>query len=287
MEDKLITLFCEVDDFAKNTREYSDTKKKRGPSRKLALSELLTIYIFYQMSNFKNFKHYYLDFVLRYRHLFPNRISYHRFIELIPEIIQALTTLLFSKLKNASHANFIDSTKIAVCKNKRIKRNKVFKNLAKVGKSTMGWFFGFKLHLIVNEYGELVAFAITPGNVSDISQVNKLCTLFKFKGRLYGDKGYIGQKLFEELYAKGIKIVTTIKSNMKNKLMDLYDKIMIKKRAVIETINDQLKNICDIEHSRHRSPINFFANIIAGLLSYTFKPSKPAVRGISYNLALN
>jgi hypothetical protein len=152
----------------------------------------------------------------------------------------------------------------------------VFKGLASRGKSSMGWFFGFKLHIIVNELGELLAFKITRGNLNDHIPVKDLCK--GLKGKLYGDKGYLGQKLFKELWSEGIHLITNIRGNMKNKFISFEDKLLLRKRFIIETINDQLKNISDIEHSRHRSPINFIVNIIAGLISYTWQAKKPSIK---------
>ena len=142
----------------------------------------------------------------------------------------------------------------------------------------MGWFFGFKLHLVCNDKGEVLNFCITPANTDDrnadvISKISK--DLF---GKLYGDKGYISSNLFNLLFDNGLHLVTGIKKNMKNQLMPLYDKIMLRKRSVIETINDELKNICQIEHSRHRSTINFVINLFASIGAYCFFDKKPAIK---------
>jgi hypothetical protein len=96
-------------------------------------------------------------------------------------------------------------------------------------------------------------------------------------GKLFGDKGYLSQKLFEDLHSKGIELIAKLKKNMKNRLMYLKDKLLLRKRAIIQTINDQLKNICQIEHTRHRSVYNFSTNIIAGLVAYSFLPKKPSL----------
>jgi hypothetical protein len=119
---------------------------------------------------------------------------------------------------------FIDSTSIAVCHNKRIRRNKVFRNLAKRGKTTSGWFYGFKLHLIINDKGEILAFQLTPGNVADISIVEALSRgIF---GKLFGDKGYISAEIGKKLFERGVQLFTTIKSNMKQKLMSIKEKLL-------------------------------------------------------------
>ena len=168
---------------------------------------------------------------------------------------------------------FVDSTPIIVCHSKRIYGHKVFKGIAEIGKSTKGWFYGFKLHLICNHRGELVSCQITPVNVDDRSPIPEMAKdLF---GKLFGDKGYISKKLFEALFTKGLQLVTGIRDNMKNKLMPLFDKLILRKRSMIESINNQLKNVFQIEHTRHRSPVNGFINIIAGLIAFTHHDKKP------------
>lgn len=171
--------------------------------------------------------------------------------------------------------SFVDSTSISVCKPKRISSNKVFKNIAKIGKTTIGWFFGFKCHLIVNEVGELLAVTFTTGDVDDRKPVPQLSK--RLYGKLFGDKGYVSQTLFEELLNHGIMFYTGIKKNMKNQLVPLIDKLLLRKRSIIETIIDMLKNTCQIEHSRHRSITNFFVNLTAALSAYTLRPTKPAI----------
>jgi len=170
---------------------------------------------------------------------------------------------------------FIDSTSLAVCHNKRIRRNRVFKNLAKRGKTTCGWFYGFKLHLIINDKGEILAFQLTQGNVSDVSMVETLSR--GIIGKLFGDKGYISAELGKRLLKRGLQLFTTIKSNMKQKLVSLRDKLLLRKRSLIETVNDQLKNISQVEHTRHRNPQNFLINLLAGLAAYNLQPKKPSL----------
>jgi hypothetical protein len=188
-----------------------------------------------------------------------------------------LQALLLNLLGSSTLANFIDLTKVVVCDNHRIRCNKVFKGIAARGKSSMDWFYGFKLHLVVNERGEITSFMLTSGNVADSNPRlgAKLCE--KLQGKLYGDRGYISKDLFEQLWSQGIHLVTGIKRNMKNKLLPFWDKLMLRKRNLIETINDQLKNSNQIEHARHRSPTNFLTNLLAGLISYQLQPKKPCL----------
>jgi hypothetical protein len=185
--------------------------------------------------------------------------------------------LKISRMGKVTGISFIDSTDITVCDNRRIHNHKVFESIAQRGKSSMGWFYGFKLHLVVNDKGELLSFTVTPGNVSDINP-NVIDTLTKnLFGQLFGDRGYISSNLFQSLLDNGIHLVTKVRKNMKNKLMPLVDKILLRKRALIETINDELKNMCQIEHTRHRSIANFMVNLISGLTAYTYFPKKPSL----------
>ncbi len=141
----------------------------------------------------------------------------------------------------------------------------------------IGWFYGFKLHLTINDRGEILSFCLTPANVDDRNP-NVIHTLTKkLFGKLFGDRGYLSHKLWEQLFERDITLITKIRKNMKNKLMNVYDKLLLRKRAVIESVNDFLKNVCQIEHSRHRSPMNFMVNLIAGLAAYSFLEKKPSL----------
>ena len=175
--------------------------------------------------------------------------------------------------------SFMDSTTLDVCDSHRIQQHKVFQGVAQRGKSSTGWFYGFKLHLTINECGEILNFYLTPGNVDDrnrevIAQLTK-----NIYGKLVADKGYISQNLMEELLENDIVLITKQKKNAKNKkLMKFYDRILLRKRAVIESVNDFLKNTCQIEHSRHRSGCNFISNLVSGLVAYSFLPKKPSIQ---------
>jgi len=267
----LLELFVDVDNFCQDydaqTKRKALGNKKSGPSQRLSISEIMTILIHFHQSNYRNFKHYYKHYVIRQlASEFPKLVSYNRFVELTSTVLLPLCSYLQKSFGACTGINFIDSTPLAVCHNKRIKRNKVFKHLAKQGCTSMGWFFGFKLHLIINDKGELLAVHLTPGNTDDRKPIDTLTkNLF---GKLFGDKGYLSQALFEKLFEQGVELITTIRKNMKNSLMLFEDKILLRKRFIIETVNDQLKNISQIEHSRHRKPANFAVNLIAGLIAY-------------------
>jgi hypothetical protein len=206
---------------------------------------------------------------------FPNLVSYSRFVELTPRVVIPLIVYLHQQKGEVSGISFVDSTPIRVCDNKRIFTHKVFEETAQRGKSSMGWFYGFKLHLIVNDCGELLAFTLTPGNVDDRAPVEQMTR--EIWGKLFGDKGYISQKLFDLLLADGVQLITSLRKNMKNKLMPTWDKLLLRKRSLIESVNDQLKNISQIEHTRHRSGVNFVVNLVCGLIAYSHQPKKPSL----------
>jgi hypothetical protein len=278
----LTQLYCDVDDFIRNNpsmvmKKISNNKRRYTPrSSKLSRSEVMTICIAFHQSGYRNFKHFYLSYVFKYlSRQFQYLVSYNRFVELSKENAHYLAAFLQSRFDAVTGISYIDSTPIQVCKPKRMYRHKVFKGIAKKGKSTIGWFFGFKLHLIINEVGGLLAVKLTKGNTDDRTPVSDMSnTIF---AKLFGDKGYISQKLTEELQTKNIQLITGIKKNMKNKLLTIMDKLLLRKRSIIETINDQIKNISQVEHSRHRSVWNFMVNLVCGLIAYTYQPKKPSI----------
>ena len=251
----------------------------------LSISEMITIILLFQQSCYRHFKGFYKRHVcVQLNHDFPKLISYTRFIQLMPRVLVYLIPLLNSLRAQVSGISFMDSTSISVCKNKRINRHKVFRGLATRGKTTMGWFFGFKLHLVVNDRGELISWALSQGHVDDRVPVPALCAdLF---GKLFADKGYVSQFLTELLLKQGTQLITSIRSNMKPRLMPLLDRLLLRKRFIIETINDQLKNISQIEHSRHRSLLNLIVNLVAGLIAYQLQPKKPSLGFSHHNLTL-
>jgi len=282
----LTTLFCEIDDFFKiyssnqqSLKLLENGKRSRNRKKSLSSSEIMTLVIYFHASAYRNFKAFYINYACVYlKDMFPQILSYNRFVEIMPSVLLPLCSYLISRLEDPTGISYIDSTKIGVCGNKRISRNKVFAGLGKIGKTTMGWFFGFKLHLITNEKGGLVAVKVTPGNTDDRTPVVEMAK--DITGKLFGDKGYISKKLFNELFSQGLQLITTVKNNMKNKFMPLIDKVLLRKRSIIETINDQLKNISQIEHTRHRSVKNFMVNLLCGLIAYTFQDKKPEIKGV-------
>lgn len=278
----LLELFCQVDDFWQVFRPHWQAQLlasgaiQRFREPQLSYSEIMTIVIHFHQSHYRDFKAYYTEHVQKQlRGEFPQLVSYTRFVELMPRVLLPLMVYMQSLRGQCTGISFVDSTPISVCHNRRIPRHKVFAGLAARGKTSMGWFFGFKLHYVVNEYGEILALHLSPGNVDDRKPVPILSK--RLFGKLFGDKGYLSQPLFEQLFAQGLVLVTPLKKNMQNRLLPLTDKLLLRKRAIIETINDQLKNISQIEHTRHRSFANFLVNLFAGLSAYCHQPKKPSL----------
>ena len=283
--ESLLELFVHVDDFCRsflpNLEQHllDSGAVKRHRERSLSISEVMIILIHFHQSHYRNFKAYYCEHVLPHlRGEFPGLVSYTRFVDFIPSALLPLCAY-FQKtcLGDCTGISFMDSTSIDVCVNQRIASHKVFAGLAERGKTSTGWFFGFKLHLVINDRGELLNAQLTPGNVDDCKPVPKLVR--KLFGKVFGDKGYISQPLYELLRQTfGIQLVTKLKSNSKNQLpMPLIDRLLLRKRANIESVIDQLKNISQIEHSRHRSVTSFLVNLLCGLIAYARQPKKPSL----------
>lgn len=284
-EDKLLEVFIECDDFCKSFDDNikcllaPNIKQRQVRKPGLSTSEIMTILIFYHLSGMKCFKYYYERVVVYHLNShFPHLTSYNRFIELIPRHL--LYLFAFLNLKRTGQEMgiaYVDSKKLTVCHNKRIHNHKVFEGLAKRGHCSVGWFFGFKLFLIINPFGEILRCLITPANVAD-NDVKIWKKLFKnLQGKVFGDKGFISSKGSEALLDQGLHLITKLRSNMKNRLITLQDKWLLSKRGVIESVYDILSAICDIDHSRHRSPANAFTHLFAGLVAYTFLDRIPSI----------
>lgn len=258
----LEALFCSVDDFCQHFEPVwqkqllSQGLKTRERARRLCMSEIMTILIGFHQQRYRKFKDYYVKHVLMYwKKAFPGLVSYQRFVSWMPSVLLPLCAYLKSCFGRCTGISFIDSSSLKVCHNRRIAQHRVFAQLAARGKTSVGWFFGFKLHLVVNEHGELLNLTLTPGNTDDRKPVPKL--LKALFGKVFADRGYVSERLAQQLLQScGIEFFAKPRRNMSNQLMRLTDKLLARKRAIIESIIDQLKNISQIEHSRHRSPVN-------------------------------
>jgi len=277
----VLEVFCDVDDFMLSFAPQLKAiqlvaGKQREHAGQLWPSEVMTILIHFHQSQYRTFKAYYTQHVqVHLSSEFPHLVSYQRFVALIPTMLVPLLAYLQSRYGPCTGISFIDSTSLEVCEPKRISQHRVFANDARRGKTSMGWFFGFKLHLAVNDRGDLLACCLTPGNVDDRTPVPQMVK--RLRGKLFGDRGYISAPLTTLLFEQGLQLITRLRKNMKNHLMTLSDKLLLRKRAIIESIIDQLKNISQIEHSRHRSPTNFVVHLLAGLIAYSHQDKKPGL----------
>lgn len=279
-------LFCCLDDFADAFEDWErhsliPTGRKRRRTGKLSLGEMLFIMVLFHLSPFKTFKDFWLYGVeQKYRGYFGELPSYGRFVALMPRLFAPLCVLMHSLGGDATGIYVVDSTKLAVCANPRISRNRTFKGLAARGRSTMGWFFGFKLHVVMNHKGELMAIKITPGNTDDRAPLAEMAA--GLEGKLLADKGYISKKLFNRLWSRGLHILTGIRKNMKNYLMPILDKLLLRKRFIVETLFGKLKSEMGLEHTQHRSPTNAFVHILSCLAAYMLGKTKISMKNVAY-----
>jgi hypothetical protein len=282
---KITEIFCSLDDFCQDfipawhQHLLAGGKSRIKPSR-MSPSEVMTIQVLFHFSQVRTFKKFYKGYVCKHmRDYFPDLLSYNRVVELCSQTMIPLGIYLKTRATGTcTGISFIDSTPLRVCHNRRIHSHRVFDGLAQRGKCSIGWFYGFKLHLVTSDTGRVVDFMLTPGNTDDRTPLKNSRFIKALFGKLYGDKGYISQALFEDLFAQGIHLMTKLRKNMKTNLVTpLADAINLRKRAICETIFDQLKNIFQIEHSRHRSPKNFITNLFSGLIAYNFTDKKPSL----------
>lgn len=279
----LEAIYTDVDDFCllfipqwETHLIESGIKQRRRPS-KLTTSEVMTIVIAFHQSGYRDFKTFYINHVLKYwKSHFPTLVSYTRMLKLLQSVLVPLSSFLTQRKAKPTGIAFVDSTKLQVCHNLRIPRHQVFNGIAERGHGSMGWFYGFKLHLIINDEGGILAVKVIAGNVDDRNPVPEMCK--DLWGSLYGDKGYVSKRLQDELAQNDINFITGKRRNMKAKTMKLWDKLMLRKCFIIETVFDQLKNISQIEHTRHRSCISFMVNLVARLIAYSFQEKKPSIK---------
>ena len=285
-DDKVTEIYFIIDEFFKEfdtvIREHSlenPNTKKRNRKFTMSESEVMTILLLFHFGAFKNLKSFYVFYVQKHMQKdFPRAVSYNRFVELQRKVCIPLAVFVkMMCLGKCTGISFIDSTPLRSCHIKREKQHKTFKGIAEKGQCSIGWFYGFKLHLIINDKGEILDFILTPGNVDDREPLKSIDLHKRIFGKLFGDKGYISKDLFEQLFVDGVHLITKLRKNMKNALMLLQDRIMLRKRALIESVNDELKNMCQIEHTRHRSFDNFVINILSALAAYAFFPKKPSI----------
>ena len=279
----ILDLYCSVDAFWQQFAPWwerdqiASGKRQRQRATRLSPSEIMTILILFQQSGYRTFKGFYTQHVQVYlRAEFPHLLSYTRFVALMPRVLLPLLVYLHTQMGVCSGISFVDSTALRVCHPARIRQHRVFRADARRGKTSVGWFYGFTLHLVVNDRGELLAVCLTPGNVDDRRPVSRLAR--RLFGKLFGDCGYLSQALAERLVVEhGLHLLTKLRKNMRERVLNTMDQVLLRKRAIIESVNDQLKNVCQIDHTRHRSPFNFLVHLLAGLTAYCHQPKKPSL----------
>lgn len=293
--NQLTRIFCDMDDFCKEYEGYMQDKllpapaarpARRGPECCLSESEIMTILVFFQSSSWRNFKHFYLHFLCVYwKSAFPTLPSYNRFIEIMNRVVCPL--VLFAQLRSGRRTGiyFVDSTCLPVCHLKRSKRHKTFDEIARYGRTSVAWFFGLKLHIVINDQGELIAFKITRANEHDAKACESM--LERLNGMAFGDKGYISKPLFTRLLEKGLKLITRTRKNMKAVDYSTVEKQLLNQRGIIETVIHHFKHHYHIWHTRHRSVLNAITHLVAGMAAYVIEPLKiSAIRLLSHNWGL-
>ena len=280
----IVSLFCEIDDFFLTYEKWIaaqclpeavaiETRRRR---RQLHPSEVMTILIAFHQSGYRTFKHFYLKHVCLYwRAEFPHLVSYSRFVQLKQDVLTLLRLYLATTLGDCSGVSFVDSTRLRVCDNRRISSHRVFADIAACSKTSIGWFYGFKLHLVINDSGEILEGVLTPGNIDDRKPLGKFAE--RLHGSLYGDRGYISKDIRESLRERGINLVYKVRKNMEPLDLSASDEVLLKKRTLIESVIRELKTQTQLEHTRHRSVENFQVNVFSALIAYQLLENKPSL----------
>jgi hypothetical protein len=272
---ELVQIFVEFDEFCKNNNivEFLLSNKyikRQIKKTTLSHSELMTIFVLYHNSRFKDFKSFYYNSINLLIEYFPNLPSYKRLFVLQRHIEMPL--LMYIEINKGTETGiyYIDSTPLPVCKNQRINNHKTFKGIAERGKTSMGWFYGFKLHLIINDKQEIMGIKITKGNVFDNQIIDELSK--DLKGKLFGDRGYISKKeKLKELEERELILITKSRKNMKIKQEDSLseeDKSLLLKRNIVETVIGKIKSSTNIVSSKIKNFKNYIVNVLSSVCSY-------------------
>ena len=282
MFDRLVEQFCEFDDFDQSLRAQHDAtlltngtiSRRHGPEGGLVDSEIMTIVVMYHSSRFQDFKTFYNNLIRGYfRAFFPGAPCYERFLTLTKRVWVLLTLYLVRRLGRKTGIYYIDSTALPVCHVKRQAKHRVFKGLASWGRTSVGWFFGFKLHLVFNNEREIVALKLTPGNTNDPVPVRQLTK--DLLGKIFGDKGYVSKKLAQDLFKRGLRLITKAKKGMPAPTLSALDQALLDGRSIAETIIGHIKEFSCLRIPKHRSQPNAFTHLIAAILAYQIDPLSP------------
>ena len=287
MTDSIIALFCCLDDCARLVEDWerhhltpSDRQRRRAGT--LSLGEMLSIMVLFHISAYKTFKPFRLyGLSQEYGDCFGELPSYSRFVSLKPRLLlpfDLFTCCCIISVGRGPASTLPTVPKLAVCHNAHIRRNRVFQGMAKRGRTTMGWFFGFKLHLRIHHKGQIMAFRITDGSRDDRKLLEDMTAALQ--GKIFADQGHVSKSLLERLWQRGLHLVTSIRRNMKNDLIPMLDKGLVHKRFIIETLFDKVKSSMGLAHTRHRSPSNPLLHILSSLTAYTLTQPKVNIGNI-------
>lgn len=281
-------LFCLIDDFCIQFKPiYFEALKESGVRQRsrqalLELSEVIFLAVWSHLSGFKTFKQFIVFIQLYHRKAFKYLPCYARINALINQYADAIIAF-FEAIRGKAkkdHIHFMDSTPLRVCKNMRISRHRTFKEKASRGKSSTGWFYGFKLHLMVNRACEIVSALVTTGKRADIQVAYPLFNMSKFQGKLFADRGYISKFHQQFSEKQGCELITRTRSNMAAPPLRKEDEHYMCQRNLLETVNGQLKESFGLESSRHRSWRGYIAHIYATLIAYQCTATKPKVQDL-------
>ena len=204
-------------------------------------------------------------------------MNYSGFVQLQEEVLTVLTLYLSTRLGTCSGVSFVDSTCLPVCHSQRISKHRVFRGHAERTKTSMGWFYGFKLHLVINDTGDLLDVALTSVNRDDRTPVKEFAE--GLQGSLFADRGYISKDLRDLLKTEGVNLVYKVHKNMQPLSLLVCDEMFLNKRFIIESVIKELKTQTQVEHTRKpRNFINFHVNAIAAVIAYTYLLKKPTLK---------
>ena len=272
----IVEVYCFVDNFVKMI-ESKSLKSPAGRKSMLTKTDYITLTIFKQEYGLKTTKQLY-EFVQEYMQKdFSPLPSYQQFNEGIKSTFSYFVMIawLLTRLTRKKDAKYhiVDSSPLPVCNNQYRFQAKLFKGLARSGKNMNGWYWGFKLHLIINHDMEIESIKISDGSTSDIDALEG-DFIDGIRGWLVGDKGYIGQKKAQELAAQGIKLITRTRKNMRKVPALPIHNYLLSKRQAVESTFSYLKYRLSVLSSYARSVEGFFVNVFSAIVTYSLNLKK-------------
>lgn len=283
----LIAIFCFVDDFHEHIltllRPALIRPHQQHPPlkrRNLSTTELVSLALFFQFTGHRSWRDFYKYIKTHYRQDFPDLPSYRNFVAamnaLSPYAVILLQAFcaLFRQTTPATAAKFADSTNLPVCSIKREFSHQVMKLFATKSKTTMGWFYGLRLHVLCNELMQILECRITTATVGERAALESMWNYIF--GLIVADAGYLGQEFQTRARSLGKQLLTGARANMK-KLLTKKQHELLQLRQVIETIFSVLKTRLGLGSTLPRSPLGHFARYVWCLAAYQLKQYFTAV----------